>query len=252
MAKLDSKGKWLWAKRAGSSDYDAGGGVALDAQGNVFVTGGFASAADFGNTTLTSKGSRNIFVAKLDSKGKWLWAKRAGSKGYGTGVGIVVSTQNDVFVVGEFNKIADFGSAKLTSQGKHDLFLAKLDKNGKWLWAKRVGSSDYDEGHHIVIDKQNDIVITGAFSKTADFGSMKLTSKGKYDLFVAKLDSKGKWLWAKRAGSSVNDGGFGLAVDTQDNILITGEFQKTADFENTKLTSKGYTDVFVWKLKPNP
>ena len=90
--------------------------------------------------------------------------------------------------------------------------------------------------------------ITGIFKDTADFGSTDLTSSGGSDVFVAKIDSSGDWEWAKSAGGSYTDTGYGIFVDASDNSYITGEFQGTANFGSTDLTSSGDSDVFVAKI----
>ena len=266
VAKLDPSGKWLWAKRAGSSHRilgNNGNGIATDKQDNVFVTGRFSVIADFGSTTLTAKGAgqQNIFVAKLDHAGKWIWAKRAGN-GIGNsniGMGIAVDQQGTVLVTGVFNKASDFGSTTLTSKGNLNIFVAKLDTTGKWIWAKRAGTSGFELNRNysnvapsMGVDGQGSIFITGNFQGTADFGKTTLTAKVGYNMFVAKVDQNGKYLWAKRAGSSGEDGVTGISIDQRGSLFLTGKFSKTADFGSKTITAKEYHDLFVAKLRSPP
>jgi len=69
---------WIWAKQAGGTIDDYGNSIAVDANGNIYVTGRFYGSSTFGTTNLTSSGGSDIFVAKLDINGNWLWAKKAG------------------------------------------------------------------------------------------------------------------------------------------------------------------------------
>ena len=254
VAKLDTYGNWLWARRAGGSYCDEGHGVAVDTSGNTIITGRFAGSASFGSFTLTSAGSDDVFVAKLDTNGNWLWARRAGSAGGSSGDwgnGVAMDASGNAYVTGYFMGSASFGSFTLTSAGQADVFVAKLDTNGNWLWARRAGGSSQDEGYGVAVDTSGNACITGWFRWSALFGDTTLTSEGDYDVFVAKLDTNGNWLWARRAGDSLADYGYGMAVDSSGNAIITGEFQGSADFGSFTLTSAGSRDVFVAKLSDN-
>jgi len=250
VAKLDNRGNWLWAKKAGGTDSDYGYGIAVDASGNSYVTGYFKGSATFGSTTLTNNGFANIFIAKLDSSGNWLWAKNAGYSGCGTsGNGIAVDASGNIYVTGDFSGSATFGSITLTSNGDSDIFIAKLDSSGNWLWAKNAGGTDYDYGQGIAVDASGNSYVTGYFeSTTATFGSTTLTSSGFSDIFVAKLDSSGNWLWIKNAGGTDYYEGCGIAVDTSGNSYVIGWFEGSATFGSATLTSNGDDDIFVTKL----
>ena len=93
--------------------------------------------------------------------------------------------------------------------------------------------------------------MTGGFQGTATFGSHTLTSNGDKDIFAAKLDPSGNWLWAVNAGGIRYDWGIGIAVDGAGNAYVTGDFEGTATFGSHTLTaSGGYwdKDIFVAKL----
>jgi len=249
VAKLDSSGNWLWTKQAGGTNYDGGYSIAIDSSGNSYVTGYFRGTASFGNTTLTSSGQDDIFVAKLDSNGNWLWAKKAGGTNNDEGHGIATDSSGNSYVTGYFYGTASFGSTTLTSSGESDIFVAKLDSSGNWLWAKQAGGTNYDYGFGIAIDSSGNSYVTGYFySVTASFGSTTLNSSGGYDIFVAKLDSSGNWLWVKQAGGTSDDYGLGIATDSSGNSYVTGYFYGTASFGSTTLTSSGDIDIFVAKL----
>jgi hypothetical protein len=254
IAKLDSSGNWLWAKNAGGPNYDSGCGIAFDTSGNSYVTGTFYSSADFGSTTLTSYGDYDIFIAKLDSSGNWFWAKNAGGTNVDIGYGIAVDTSGNSYVIGYFESgIVIFGpTTYLISSGYSDLFIAKLDSSGYCLWAQKAGGTSDDYGYGIVVDASGNSYVTGDFySATATFGSTTLTntSSGYYcDIFIAKLNSSGNWLWAKNAGGTGSDRGLGIAVDASGNSYVTGGFEGTATFGSNTLISNGYYDIFIAKL----
>jgi hypothetical protein len=248
VAKLDSSGNWLWAKQAGGNNWDVGFGIATDSSGNSYVTGFFAESASFGSTTLTSSGGEDIFVAKLDSSGNWLWAKQAGGTGLDIGYGIATDSSGNSYVTGFFAESASFGSTTLTSSGGEDIFVAKLDSSGNWLWVKQAGGNNWDVGFGIATDSSGNSYITGLFAEFASFGSTTLTSSGQDDIFVAKLDNNGNWLWVKQAGGISSDEGFAITTDSSENSYVTGYYQGTASFGSIELTSSGGNDIFIAKL----
>jgi hypothetical protein len=294
VAKADSGGNFLWAKRAGGPYSDWGFGIAVDSSGNAYITGYFDRTAVFGVTTLTSTGgldiyvakvdsggnflwakraggnsgkvshgivvdssgnayitgssNREIYVSKVDSGGNFLWAKRAGGTSHDKGYGIAVDSSGNTYITGYFREPAVFGATTLTSVGGQDIFVAKLDGFGNFLWAKRAGGTSNDEGYGIAVDGSGNAYITGVFHEIAVFGATTLTSAGGQDIFMAKMDSGGNFLWAKRAGGTNTAYGYGISVDSSGNAYVTGVFWGTAVFGATTLTSAGDADIFIWKV----
>ena len=254
VAKLDPDGNWLWVVQAGGTgSNDWGGGVALDGAGNAYVTGSYGGTVSFGSYTLTSSGYNDIFVAKMDPSGNWLWAVSAGGGFIDWGNRIAVDGWGNAYVtVRSDSETITFGSCTLTRFGPGtDIYVAKLDHSGNWLWAVQAGGPDqYDEGHDIAVDGEGNPWVTGIFQGTATFGSQTLTSGGGTDIFVAKLNTNGNWLWAVQAGGTADDWGHEIAVDGEGNPWVTGWFQGTATFGSQTMTAGG-TDIYVAKLNTN-
>ncbi|WP_413440338.1 DUF4347 domain-containing protein [Synechococcus sp. MIT S1220] len=251
IAKIDSDGNYLWAKQGGGNNYDRGYGIASLSDNSSIVTGFFYDTATFGSTTLTSAGNYDVFIAKIDSDGNYLWAKRGGSSSDDRGIAITSLSDNSSIVTGYFNGTATFGSTTLTSAGSKDVFIAKLDSNGNYLWAKQGGSSSADRGIAITNLSDNSSIVTGEFQGTATFGSTTLTSAGDRDVYVAKLDSNGNYLWAKNPGGTGRDMARGITVLSDNSTIVTGDFSGTATFGSTTLTSAGNYDVFIAKYDSN-
>ncbi|MDY0152034.1 MAG: SBBP repeat-containing protein [Candidatus Cloacimonas sp.] len=250
-AKLDANGNWLWAKKAGGSGADTGTSIASDNSGNVYATGIFAGTATFGSTQLTSSGGEDIYIAKLDTNGNWLWAKRAGGSNTDRGYGIATDSNMNSYVMGSFAGTSLFDTYELSSSGNYDFFVGKLNPSGNWLWVKKGGGSGIDIGYSIDSDANGNHWVTGTFQGTATFGTSSLISSGGDDVFVAMLDSNGNYLWAKSAGGNGNDSGYGIASTSDGDSYITGHFTANASFGSIPLSSNGNNDIYVAKLDLN-
>lgn len=249
IAKYDATGNFQWAERAGSTGEDFARNVALDGNGNSYITGTFRGVAHFGGTTLISSGVEDIFIAKYDGSGNVLWAKKAGGTNKDAGNGIDVDGSGNSYITGEFQGIATFGNTTLTGSGPlPDIFIARYDISGNVLWAKRAGGSTSDYGRNIEVDGSGNSYITGEFEGSASFGSTMLTTNGGVDIFIAKYDDMGNALWAKRAGGNMEDRAAGIALDGSDNTYISGYFLGESSFGSTTITSNGASDIYIAKL----
>ncbi|MCO5275345.1 MAG: SBBP repeat-containing protein [Flavobacteriales bacterium] len=252
IAKLDSAGNFLWARRAGGNSYDGARSIAVDGSGNSYVTGYYMGTAVFGTTTLPSSGTQgsDLFITKLDGSGNFLWTLAAGSDGDDdSGNGISLDLNGDVYVTGNFHGSVSFGSTVLLSTGSYDAFIVKLDGDGNVLWATKAGGAEHDYGTAVATDAYGNSYVTGNFEGAATFGSQVLPGAGNSDIFIAKLDVAGTFLWAVRAGGSSIDYGSDIAVDADGNSYVTGTFQQTATFGDTSFAlGWGEINAFIAKL----
>ena len=197
VAKHDPNGALLWAKRAGGTGLDWGFALAIDGAGNSYVTGRFTGTATFDSTVMTTAGSDDIFVAKYDSSGALVWARRAGGSSTDEGRGIAIDSAGNSYVSGFFAGNATFGlgdanQTTLTSAGSLDVFVAKYDPNGELVWARGAGGSSSDDGFEIATDGAGNGYVTGRFGGTATFGlgdanQTTLTSAGSFGCFRRQL-----------------------------------------------------------------
>ena len=240
--------EWQWATKAGGTSSDKGRAIIMDDAGNSYVTGIFGGSATFGSFSVTSSGSFDIFVAKMDEEGNWLWATQAGGTSWDEGTGITIDDVGNIYVTGYFRDTATFGSYSIYSSGEEDIFVAKMDVGGDWLWASKAGGTYIDYGCEIMIDVAENIYVTGFFDISANFGSNSINSNGWKDVFVAMIDAAGDWFWVTHAGGSNNDFSSGIALDEAGNSYVTGEFYDNATFGYHPITGVGVWDIFVAKL----
>jgi hypothetical protein len=189
LLKLSSTGGLLWSRNFGSSAVgEIPYSVAVDGVGNIVITGNYADGLmDFGGGQLPSAIGSNIFVAKFSSGGSHIWSKGFLTSGRGTGV--AVDGSGNVVVTGYFQQAVDLGSGLLTSNGGYDIFVAKYaSTNGASMWVDHIGNTGHEAGNGVAVDGANgNIVNTGYFQLTVDFGTELLTSAGGQDIYLLNL-----------------------------------------------------------------
>jgi len=248
VGKLDPNGNWLWTARAGRYGQDKATGIALDADGNIYVCGTFSGTVYFGGHLLSSV-AQDVFVARLSSSGTWEWAVRAGGAAYDVAYGICVSG-GSIRVTGYYHGPATYGTTYLGGNSL-DAFVFCLDLSGNWLWAVRGGGAGSEKALGICGDSDGNSWITGSFdSSLATFGTTTLITSGSNDIFVAKLDAAGNWLWASSAGgSSAYDCGNGISIAGEGACYVTGNFGDTATFGTAgTVTAITPPDFFAAKI----
>ncbi len=256
-AKYDANGNYIFAKSMGSANYDEIKRMAIDTNGNIYITGYILGAADFdpgaGTAILTPVGPSANFFAKYDASGNYIYAKSiSASQSYG----ITTDHSGNIFITGTFTDTVDFdpgaGAANLVSVGDNDIFFAKYDASGNYIFAKSMGGIAHDYSYSIAVDDSFNIYLTGSFQGTTDFdpgaGTANLSPVGINDIFFAKYDNNGNYIYAKNIGSVSSDIGYSIAVDNIGNTYITGTHRDTADFDpgsgTAKLVAVGNYDIF--------
>jgi len=269
--KLTTSGNFVWAKKFDGTGSDTPNDMVVDHNGNVNIIGTYSQTCDFdpgsGTYNLSSvSNSRDIFIVQLDENGNFNWAiSMGGTTAYDTGSAIDVDNAGNVFSTGYFRSTADFDPSSgtfnmTTSPNRNDAFVHKLDQNGNFVWAKRIGGDRDDYGYGIAVDGSGNVITTGQYRANVDFnpnaGTHWLNSSGNYDadIFIQKMDGNGNFLWAKTIGAGSTDYGIAVETDGNDDILVTGEFASTTDFDPGSGTFNlvaTQADIFVEKLDQN-
>jgi len=266
--KLTADGQFVWAKQIGGGNSDAGVYIQTDNDDNVLITGWFTGTVDFdpsaGVTELTSAGSWDIFILKLNSNGDFMWAKRLGNDNLDFASAMALDANGNIFLTGMFKDSIDFdpGTAthNLTSNGAWDIFILKLDNNGNFVWAQNLGGTSYDKARSISIDANNNLYVAGQFKETADFDFSsnvnELTAADNYDAFVLKLDNDGNFIWVKQFEGNNQEDAVTVSVDNQENVYIAGKFLDNMDADpgsQSMTLNTGSSDYnsFIIKLDTN-
>ena len=249
LAKLSPDGPPIWAKSFGDAGVQSGQSVAVDTVGNVFLAATSTTPLNLGGATLPNSGGVDIYIAKFDKDGTHLWSRRFGDAANQSVVSLTVDPSNNVNLVGAFAGVVNFGGNDLVSQGGDDIFVAQFDSVGNHVWSKSFGDKADQSATAVATDKAGNILITGTFEGTFNFGNGPLSSAGGSDVFVAKLDPSGKSLWSRRFGDAQTQQGYGIAAGKNGEIVLTGQFDGILDFGGkSPLLNSGASDIFLAKL----
>jgi hypothetical protein len=271
IVKYDSSGKFIWAK----NDCTGEGGLnlnsaAIDKSDNILLCGSFYSnQKSFGSIVLSNpnpSGPTKYFVVKYNSDGNVIWAKGNSTTILYTSAESVCADQfGNIYFTGTFQdnsiSLGPFILIKSTTEHNNtDGFIVKTDASGNYLWATRFSGDISEFAKNIITDPSGNVIIAGIFNGTyADFGNVRLNNAsyiGYADLFLAKYDSSGEFIWARGAlGGRCEP--TSLNIDQVGNIYIGGQFIsnqiKFDQFVLTNSKSLNYNDWkgFMAKFTPN-
>jgi len=199
-----------WVATLGGTSSDIGWGIAVGADGAVYITG---------QTYSSNAGGNDFLVAKYSAAGTLAWKKTLGGTGTDYSFGIAVGADGAVYVTGRTNS---------SSAGGYDFFLAKYNADGALAWKKTLGGNGADYGESITVSADGAIYVTGQ-TNSAGVGG---------DVLVAKYNADGTLAWTNTLGGTATDIGQGIAIGADGAVYVTGQ---------TNIVSAGVDDVLVAK-----
>jgi len=244
LVKYNSSGIRQWTKQLGTSNNDYASAVATDSSDNIYVTGNTWGGLDGStkpsycmgySTVKASKECTDTFLVKYNSSGTKQWVKQleGSSKSYDKSQGLAVDSSDNIYVAGFTNGGLDGN----TNSGKHDILLVKYNSGGSKQWLQQLGSSNNDFGLGVGVDSKGNIYVTGY----TEGGLEGNTNSGERDIFLVKYNSSGTKQWTKQLGTPTFEEGHGVAVDSSDNIYVTGWTRGKLDIYS------GGDDTFIVK-----
>lgn len=251
--------------KIGGSGEDYGTDLTIDLEGSTIVTGYFNYSVNFNPEgqaiNFASNGKSDIFLVKYDNQGKYVWGFSIGGSGDDASNRVFADFLGNYYIVGYFSGTVDFDPsntiANRTSQGGKDVFLAKYNYDGEFQWVVTFGGSLDDEATDVFVDILANIYITGFFSGKIDMDSSDgedsedtfISTNQNYDIFVAVYNELGDYNLGFILGGTGNDRGTGVRATIDGDIIVSGNFENTVDFDLTdntyNLTSAGATDFFI-------
>lgn len=262
VTKFNAAGDGLvYSTYLGGTFYNYGTGIAVDSNGNAYVTG-FTQSQDFplANAYDNSLGGNyDAFVTKFNADGDALaYSTYLGGSTNDWGYGIAVDSSGNAYVTG-WTDSSDFPTANAydkSFKGDRDAFVTKFNADGDALsYSTYLGGVSYDEGYGIAVDSSGNAYVTG-YTQSPDFPIVQAydnSYNGYQDVFVTKINPTGDALvYSTYLGGSTNDFGTGIAVDSSGNAYVTGHTD-SSDFPMVNAPDNSYNgniDVFVTKLNP--
>jgi uncharacterized delta-60 repeat protein len=232
LVKYNPSGTKQWTKQLGTSSSEMGLGLSVDSSNNIYVTGYTYGGLD----GITYSGYRDMFLVKYNSSGTKQWTKLSGASIDEFGNAVTADSSDNIYVTG----MTGGGLDSNTHSGNDDIFLVKYNSSGAKQWTKQLGTSSSEMGLGLTVDSSNNIYVTGYTYGCLDNGNL---CSSEADIFLVKYNSGGTKQWTKQLGTSSSDMGYGVTVDSSDNIYVTGETSGGLDGN----TNSGGIDMFLVK-----
>lgn len=271
ITKMNNDGTYGWSRVIGDSWFDRVSTIITDDNGNVYVTGQFTGSVEFNpagdsdiHTSANGGAEYDMYLTKLNADGSYGWTTALGGYSYFFGKTMEVDSAGNIYLAAAFSIPQDFepegaGDVRSPAAGfnPHDAVITKINADGTYGWTHTLGNTGYDMAHSVAIDDLDNVYVAGHFQGTVDLDPTSgvaefVSNNNSPDLFVSKFDTDGNYKWSKTFGGPGWDGPYGIEVDKDRNLYISGIFSQTTDFDPTAgeelLTSIGYYDIYVTKF----
>jgi hypothetical protein len=258
--KIDNTGNKDWGTYYSGTSDEYPGGIEVDVNGNVYVTGATLSTnfpVTSGAFQTSNSGSNDGYLIKLNSSGARQWATYFGGSNTEIPVNLRGDSNGNMYIVGHTlstNFPVTSGATQTSNGGGWDCFVIKFNSSGSRQWATYYGGNGEDAGQDIDIDKNDDVYLA-AYSASTNFptsnAAYQTSSGGGFDGYVIKLNSSGLRSWATLYGGSGEDRFYSIRLDTSNNVYVSG-FSASTNFPTSSSayqTSKaGGKDAVLVKL----
>jgi hypothetical protein len=245
LTKFSNNGELLWATSFGEIGLDNATKITTDYSDNIYVVGEY-------HLTSYPYSSSKLYLSKFDSLGKNIWQRITQTYGVGHYINdLKIDSKNNLFITGEFFDAIEFEPTAILKADniESNAFVAKFSSEGYYLWGNKAGSIYGYAGSKVIeIDSLGNSFIAGYFRGSIDLGQLSISgsSDKTYDMFVAKCDIDGNFLWVNQSEGTASPKSINLI--NNGNMLISGTFNKSINFIPFTLNTLGGIDIFVVKL----
>lgn len=254
LLKKDENGEIIWTKNFGSNDRDKITGFRLFNDTSLYFSGIFWDNMMLDTFSLSANGS-SVFITKSDTSGSIIWAKAIDGNGLLSVNEGVTDAQGNYIITGSFSNDLFFPNTTLIAEGIEDGFVAKYDKNGNFVWAKRFGFQQQTIATSVTTDDLGNVFVAGQFNGRVIFGNDTLwAAANDFDIFLAQYDDNGNLQYGKRFGGIFDDTNPKLGIGTFGKIVMAGTFIGLLNLDNqTSIQTNNNvdSDIFLVTLAQN-
>ncbi|WP_164738136.1 hypothetical protein [Frigidibacter oleivorans] len=246
-----SRPEVLWALPVGETDVDEDevDAVAVDPNGNTVVSGVFRGDVRFGDRTFTSKGEGDIFVASIAPDRSINWAMQAGGPGDENTFDLRTDGQGNIILSGWFSAGVTIGDRELRNRGATDMFVVKLDRNGKPVWAKSFGGPQGDGGNEIEVLPSGEIAVALITEGDVEIDGQQFGfGGGRRDSYAIRMGADGSVKWVAPFNGPGAERIRGMGINSAGEVFVGFQFQGSVGSGNTRVESRGGWDGAVAKL----
>lgn len=246
LAEMDVTGALIWEKKFAGTDAGAGRAIAVDSAGNIVVAGDFSGNITFDGTTFASAGSKDVFIAKFNSKGDFLWAKKMGGNTAEVANSIVIDKDDNIFATGRLTSpTVDVGGGLQTLNGE-DAFIVSYAPDGAYRWGHVLVNPGIQWGRGVAVAPNGDVALIGDSTGNLNFDGTNHSNGGGVDSFIAVYNgSSGNVLWSKTNTNQGDQYGRGVAALPNGNFVVVGRFQNQINFGIAAMSAMGSFDGYV-------
>lgn len=266
--KLTNEGELIWVQEYGNTRSESGSFVRIMNDDKIILSGFFNDEVDFdygvGEHILSNadSSSKNIFCLKLESDGEFIWVKQLGTAGLANiPIAMELSSDNSIYIASDFEDSIDIDPGPEIQMIYNpdfcdNSFISKLDETGEFQWGYAIHGPGCERLKAMAIDNDGNIIVGGQHTLTSHFNQDEpaefITSAGGEDIFLLKLNEEGGFIWLQHFGSENHDMMLGITVNPANQIIATGAFSDSVDFdfgpESSFLKVDTYRDSYVLKV----